>query len=440
MLVMKRIAVCSLLFAVVAIFRAPTVRGEPHPPRSLIIGVTPYLGSETSKRVEAALLTLVLGQVPRGTRVVVFDGYALTRVASFWVPSDPIYDDAKLRASALRDEILALHHFFAHAVGDPNLQDAIREPQFLRLIGSTVEPRGDRTLILIGSPLYRDVEEGVFSMNDGFFPSDGHLTASPDQSVFSVSGRESLLDGVRVHHCILNPSWQTDVHAQRVERFWSLYVEMQGGVLATFATDLETVTRRAIDPSSEPGMHFTYDADDAKIAMHAIRRVPFDPGWLRQATVGPSAVPRSFLGLLKVGIRWACEACDLDLYAGVGNDEVSFRRPRGSMAVHVKELGPLGRGWEYVEFAKAVDVRNVVAWVNLYSGVTPGGARGEVRVWFDGATYATPFVVPAGTGNRGARTESRRGDPHWIELPIAAILGLDTESAGTVSRVAVGNP
>jgi hypothetical protein len=79
-----------------------------------------------------------------------------------------------------------------------------------------------------------------------------------------------------------------------------------------------------------------------------------------------------------------------------------------------------GREYEFIEFETPVDVRNVEAFVNFYKGDCPGGARGEVRIEFDGRIYGAPFSLPAEGGNLGRSGESQ--NKFWTQIPIQELL------------------
>ena len=78
-------------------------------------------------------------------------------------------------------------------------------------------------------------------MLDGYFPSDGHLSASRQESVFGLKGRTNALANVVVHFGWFGDPWVSEVHRDRVQRFWTLYLQGQGARLATFCGDLPRV-------------------------------------------------------------------------------------------------------------------------------------------------------------------------------------------------------
>ena len=90
-------------------------------------------------------------------------------------------------------------------------------------------------------------------------------------------------------------------------------------------------------------------------------------------------------------------------------------------------------GLEYIEFINPVNIHTVTAAVNFYKGEAQGGAKGEVRVFFNGETYSSKFVIQSPHGNRGEDSKSRDGSEYWTMLDIPTIVGLkpkgDSDSA-----------
>jgi len=84
---------------------------------------------------------------------------------------------------------------------------------------------------MLGSPLYLDDKEPAFSMVNGYFPSDGHLLATPDRSVFGVQERRQSLAGVAVLWGYFGDPWVSGIHEQRIARFWCLFLNEQGRAL-----------------------------------------------------------------------------------------------------------------------------------------------------------------------------------------------------------------
>src|SRR5205085_3852637 len=117
---------------------------------------------------------------------------------------------------------------------------AIQVPQFLDFLNDNVRlTNASAEVLLIGSPLYLDAKEPAFSMVDGYFPSDGHLQAPREKSVFGF--RDTVASPLIVHWLYFGDPWISDLHREKVSRFWTLYLARRAARLAAFSGDLATV-------------------------------------------------------------------------------------------------------------------------------------------------------------------------------------------------------
>jgi len=125
---------------------------------------------------------------------------------------------------------------------------------------------------------------------------------------------------------------------------------------------------------------------------------------------------------MKIGIRWK-DNIDLDLYAipRPGADTLFFQHPRSVEGFYYKDhRSSPGREYEFIEFERPVDAREVEAYVNFYKGESRHGPRGEVRVEFDGKIYSAPFAIGALEGNRGRSGPGQ--EEFWQRIPLQQIL------------------
>ena len=146
--------------------------------------------------------------------------------------------------------------------------------------------------------------------------------------------------------------------------------------------------------------------------------------WLTRDTLpaGAPTPPSTRVGPMKIGIRWK-ERIDLDLYATPrpGAETLYFEHIRSPEGYYYKDhRSSPGREYEFIEFESSVDVRKVEAFINFYKGACPGGARGEVRIEFDGRIYGHPFFIPAREGNLGRSGASQ--EEFWTPIPIQKAL------------------
>lgn len=105
--------------------------------------------------------------------------------------------------------------------------------------------------------------------------------------------------------------------------------------------------------------------------------------------------PSSFIGAAKIGIRWDCKTCDVDLYARVESDEwLSFRNKKTPDGTYHKDFlrAPGAAAMESIDLVPG-DVRKIKARVKLFLPKAGKAANGELRVFVDGHVYAMPFRV-----------------------------------------------
>ena len=400
-----------------------------------VFGVSPFLDVSTKDPAFRALVRFLLEDAPPGSSYSVYDAYHLRTVTRVDIPRRAAFTSAKTRATQFRPSILDLKTFLAADPPRPasrglDFTGALRLPQFLDFVGRLGSTQGTNlpvVVTLLGSPLYLDPKEPGFSMVHGYFPSDGHLLASRDKSVFGIAGREQALEGVHIHWGYFGDPWANDLHREKVSRFWSHFVRGQGGEMGSMSGDLPTTFAALRIPQAIPADSIPpIDPGSTKIEMLRISRDVGSTDWIVQehpanAAEGP---PERTTGPLKIGIRWKGDL-DLDLYARAHAEatRLYFEQPRASEGYYYKDhRSSPDREYEFVEFLEPVDVRKVRAEINFYEGRTPVGPGGEIRVEFDGRIYAAPFALASTQGNQGR--EGRSQSESWFTIDLPGILHL----------------
>jgi len=396
-----------------------------------IIGISPFLDKSVKDEVYRSMIRLLVEDLPLKSTLAIYDAFNLKTITQVTLPNARVFNSPKTRANQFAPAVRDLKLFLATDHIRPtnahlNFESTIQLPQFLDfLIENLKTTNVVPSVFLIGSPLYQDAKEPAFSMVDGYFPSDGHLLAARDKSVFGSTGDTNATTALTVHWVYFGDPWLNELHKEKVSRFWTLYLQGRAGTLATFSGDLPTVMRgfrAAGSPSTF--RQWTLDPEQTKIEMLRVSRSVEVADWLtRDNPAGTAQTPPSVMvGPMKIGIRWK-HNIDLDLYATPHRDAETlfFQHLRSPEGYYYKDhRSSPGREYEFIEFESPVDIREVEASVNFYKGDCPGGPRGEVRIEFDGRIYGATFSIPSSEGNQGRSGRSQQD--FWTRIPVKEIL------------------
>jgi hypothetical protein len=413
----------------------PNTVDSPSRPVWYVVGLSPFLDTEVKDPLFRQIVGFLLEDAPLESSLCFYDAFNLQTIARIDIPDLGAFRSAKTRANQFRDPIRKVKSFLAmetpRPAGSGNAWGgAVRLPQFMDFVGDNlVGPDRDVVVLVLGSPLYLDEKEPGFSMMDGYYPSDGHLKASREQSVYGLENRADVLKGITVHLGWFGDPWVNELHQEKIGRFWSLYLQGQGAGLATFCGDLPTVfdALRGEPPESDlPANRHQPDPAQDRIEMLRITREIGVADWITRDTLpqGPQRPPTITVGVMKIGIRWKGDV-DIDLYARPtsGAETLFFEHVRSPEGYYFKDhRSSPDREYEFIEFESPVNIWEVEASINFYEGHAPGGAAGEIRVEFDGRIFADTFQIAADRGNQGR--SGRRQERYWTTVDLPAILKL----------------
>ena len=201
---------CLLIFVALIATGFTTLRAEEaartnSPAPRYVIGLSPFLDKPVKDDVFRRVVGFVLEDMPLGSSLAIYDAYQLQTVTQLEVPKVQAFRSGKTRANQFKEPLDKLRKFLAAEQPRPaaaklDFTQAVRFPQFMDFVGENLA-RADQpvTVIVLGSPLYLDHKEPGFSMRDGYFPSDGHLLATRDRSVFGLKDRAGALKDITVH-------------------------------------------------------------------------------------------------------------------------------------------------------------------------------------------------------------------------------------------------
>jgi hypothetical protein len=395
-----------------------------------VVGLSPFLDKGVKDDVYRRIVGMVLEDLPLKSSLSVYDAYYLTNVMRLEVPDSRAFQSGKTRANQFKDPIFKLRSFLATDHPRPtapklNWDQAVRLPQLMDFVRENLA--GPRTLIVLGSPLYMDVKEPGFSMAEGFFPSDSHLLASREDSVYGRKTGGASAEGVIVHFGYFGDPWISALHQEKIARFWNLYLKEQGARLGAFTSDLATVFAAA-KSGATPERGDEIDRSQTKPEMLRITRDQAVADWItRELPTARPRPPSKTFGPMKIGIRWKGDI-DLDLYASASRDteRLYFEHTRTPEGYYFKDhRHSPEREYEFVEFETPVDAWRVQASINFYAGDVPVGADGEVRIEFEGKIYSGKFGLTASHGNKGREGSTQRD--FWTRIDVPAVLGLNEQ-------------
>lgn len=270
-----------LLILLVGLATRLASAAAPEPASEIIIGLSPFQPAAERAQQQAALQRFMVADCPTGSRVVVWDGWALTVVCEVRL-AKLNYDSPAARIPRVAPALAALKQWFTKLDGRDapvGLQNtgAIKVPEWLQ--AATTQPAtGRRVIVVLASPFCNVLNEPSFSMVGTRYPSDGHLAAG-EQSIYSITTKRGQLENTTVLWAYSSENvWASHNHRERVARWWSLFIAGQGpdAMLAAFSADLPQVLLAATRTNHRPIGAYAVNPADSAVVMHTAlqREVP----------------------------------------------------------------------------------------------------------------------------------------------------------------------
>ncbi len=312
-------------------------------------------------------------------------------------------------------------------------------PQLLQFLGQNYGAFEDTDIIILASPIYVDFRDPDWGMANNQYPGDGHFSAAPHASPFSLFGRKGLLKNTRIHWAYPDQNWiSSENYRINVTRVWTLLIEGYGAELSTFTGDMNTLWRRAAEGVKAPPHGYKLEnvekietiqlveelqsAERVSIYERDLSNVPPSKRVLRQASN------------VEIGISWNCEECDLDLHVRPhhGAEVLYFRNRQTSLGYYHKDFirsPKTDGGYETVTLTSAIDLRDVLIAINWFGGRSKNGVIGEIRLSISDKTYGLPFHFSGKSGNSGSGkdktlTASQAANKNWLIINPKNIVGL----------------
>lgn len=437
-------------------------------PRNFVIFCSPGLSKQQKDQVLIEFQRFVSGgggqkasrtkgMVP-GDTIQVFDAATLNQVTRlFQIPDSARTPNLQFKTAG--QAVSELRDFLKNAKADDAL---VKLPQLVSSFRQKVAAK-DAEVLLIGSPLYHD-DVAAHDMRQGWL-SDGYFAQEPSVTVFSTTTKSGALRNNAFRFCTLTDDiWATEnkgSHQEMTQRFWSLFVNLCGGRLVSFQSDIPTAFQSLViddlqDLVSLNG--YKPDSDD-RMEVRSSRTLLAPQSTTEQTTVAsarsssneaaidlsrpefswltsdasvyrkahPSRGKLPAQGRVRVGLTWSTESnpavTDLDLHVNAGDpeDELSFRKVSTRAGRHYKDFSnpKANHGFELVDLDGKVNPDDLKIWVNAFAGRSPRGFTGEVRVLYEDQLFDYPFSITAKQGNGGADSSKRASSMNWSEIPLS---------------------
>lgn len=391
--------------------------------RDHVIALSPYQ-SKSDATSQMKSLILFLTTLDEGDNALLLDGYNIKTIGNFTVPTGNHYKSPKARIAKNKGAIAALKRFTdmveEPSGGDkPSTYQAVRLPQLLYHIGRDKASREPVNVIVFGSPFYDDPANSLFSMTQGLVPTDGHLKSSRMKSPFGTEGQTDLLNNIHLH-LVFNTQniLRNNAHAFAVERFWALYMKLQGGKLAGFTNDMPTIFERVknngavreydFELGKETSLNmirFTRDTSDAPIQKRPLSSLSLTDDQIANAKN------------VEIYLSWDCAACDIDLHArsSVDSQIIYFNRQSTNEGVHFKDFRSSPKAdhaYETIAYHVPVNLNDLLIVVSFFSGTAPNGIQATLRLSVNGQTYEKLFPMQAKHGDEGAGVSDAFANGH----------------------------
>jgi hypothetical protein len=399
----------------------------------IIVLAEKYPASFNRDLFSEKVIHFVITELKEGDSLAVIGDNEKT-LATFDVPNEDGYANSNVKKKKFMKELIELKNAIKNLPvnGEGEAQE-FRVPQILTHLATTKFVDRNVTVLLVGSSLYTDKREPAFNMTDGFFPSDGHILVGERNSIYGTAGKEDYLKDFNIHYLVTNKEndFLNELHRQRINRFWGLLIKNQGGNLNSFTTDLDSAFRRFAASVQRPQDDFSFDHTANKVEMLKVNRevvssADFVPVFMRKDTQLSVYPPAKTVGKLKVGIRWPCINCDVDLYAksSMSPKFLYYSNVKTDEGIYHKDFQSSPdtvNGLEYIDFTKNVDVNDLDVKLNFYAGHADKGVPGVIRAEFNGSVYEDKFFISATDGNKGDTADPQ----NWQTIDFKKLLRMN---------------
>lgn len=382
-----------------------------------------------AKTIMDNISNLVLREMKSGDTLIAVDSLSMDRVVRITIPDGPAFQQYNVRRNRFRKQLGKIYQHLNES--EKKAETRALEISLLLAyermgeVFSPLEEGENAHLLIISNPIENNPNTPNLSFKNGRYPSDGHIKASKRFSPFGTANLTGFLKGINVHvlSTALPGAYASAFHFERIHRFNYLSVAEMGGSLVTFTKQPDTAFERMAAGYKTSRYQYDFDMTVRKITMLDAPDPNATPIFIAEPWLSPDAViettpPPAIRGPVKVGIRWDCTACDLDIYARDTDSSpwIYYSNRQTSSGRFFKDWmssPDASNGLEVVQFTKPVLLENMQVMVNFYSGDTPTPPSGALRIFFGGKVYEAPFQLNSTEGDKGANRSSASYSEHW---------------------------
>ncbi|MGB6229106.1 MAG: hypothetical protein WBF53_03140 [Litorimonas sp.] len=210
------------------------------------LAISAQTGDESKPIIAAA--KSAFDKLGPNDRLSVLDAQDGKLVVAFDIADKPRYKRATFKSKDYAAELRAFQSFVRKAVSTKGSDQSSDVIATLRAVGELRTDKASTTHLLLIAPGLHEVSQNASLSMKGpngviQVPSDGFLVGDQIASPYGRGTDQSSLQNVIVHYCAILPK-VTPHESDEIARMWAHYIELNGGALATFSTDVGRCIKR----------------------------------------------------------------------------------------------------------------------------------------------------------------------------------------------------
>ena len=255
-----------LLICLIALLTSNQAKAED---LTIILPSTHVESAETTH----TLMNKAWSSLEPGTSLTVLNGRTGDTIVSMQLSNGGRHKIARFVDKDFADEREIIGKFVAAMEGpkDGLYAPPLAIPALVKSVAKTNEQSSrDQHVLMLGNPLFSHPRDPGVSMvsEDGIpqIPSDRFLIMGKELSPYGQGADDPDLEGIVFHICADLPDLLLEAEKRDLARFWSHYLALRGGVLATFTSDIQGCLASYKARTTSP-LVFTALDEDADLEM-----------------------------------------------------------------------------------------------------------------------------------------------------------------------------